>query len=351
MYEKKNGILKPPPSLERYMFKEKAGSRTEDIIRSFDLELSRRCNQRCIYCFADAGEAPEGELTLDELKKVVLQAKGAGAHQAVIVGGGEPLLYEGLKELIEFIKNEQLAITLLTNGVLLDDSWLDYFLGLDINLCVKLNAFKDTGIHDYLTSNSGSCKIVKAAVERALKKGYTKTGKPYLILESIICGLNYAEIPYLWRWARDNEILPFMEVVTPQGRARNNKELSLSKDKIKDMFFKLKRIDEELYGYTWIPYPPIAAFPCRRNDYSCYVTSTGEVYPCAGLNLSVGNIRNRPLKSILKSSPLIKKMRNIKTYLEGKCSTCEHNNVCYGCRGKAFSETGNPFAQDPVCWR
>ena len=44
-----------------------------------DLELTKRCNLRCIYCYADGGAANKDELTLQEIIDAVAQAKALGA--------------------------------------------------------------------------------------------------------------------------------------------------------------------------------------------------------------------------------------------------------------------------------
>ena len=45
------------------------------------------------------------------------------------------------------------------------------------------------------------------------------------------------------------------------------------------------------------------------------------------------------------------KVIEIKDHIEGGCKTCEYGEECYGCRGNAYQLTGNPFAEDPDCWR
>lgn len=328
----------------KYLLQENA------LLSSIDLELSRRCNQQCLYCFTNAGEALPYELTLREIKRVILEGKEIGLKQVVIVGGGEPLLYRELEEVIDFITYNGLRILLLTNGLLIDREKADYFYRKKVYLCIKRNAFDQAHIHDDLVGRPGSFAQVTTVLNMLIDMGYAHSHNSMLAVESIICRQNKGEISKLWRWARSNNILPFMELVTPQGRARDNQHLLITQDEASQLFSELSQIDKYEYGYEWIPLPPIVGFPCRRNYYSCYITSVGDVLPCSGLDIPVGNIRENRLQEILENSVLIKKLRQAEVYLEGKCGQCDFKKGCYGCRGKAFCATGNPFAQDPLCW-
>ncbi|MCK4916604.1 MAG: radical SAM protein [Candidatus Omnitrophica bacterium] len=338
-----------PPNLETWLMPIDM-LKSERLIQSIDIELSRECNNFCMYCFTNAGKAVDNELSISEIKKVIREGKDIGIKQVVIVGGGEPLLYKGLEEIIDFIKNNDLEIIILTNGLLLDTKKLDYFYKNKVHIIIKLNAINDGQIHDYLVGKNGSFKKVQKVISSVLKKGYGLLNNPKVAIESIICKTNIQEISVIWRWARNNNILPIMELITPQGRASKMKDLFLSKEEANKLFFQLSEIDKNEYNYEWIPVPPIAGFFCRRNDYSCYITSCGDVFPCSGIDISIGNVRNESLLQILEDSTLIKKLRKSDEYLEGECGRCILKGKCYGCRGKAYQVYGNLFAEDPLCW-
>ncbi len=78
---------------------------------------------------------------------------------------------------------------------------------------------------------------------------------------------------------------------------------------------------------------------------------TGDIYPCQGVDIPAGNIRRSPLSDILRTSPLIHDLRNIRTTIKGICAQCDLKAQCYGCRGMAYQATGDYLAADPLCWR
>jgi len=83
------------------------------------------CNLRCIFCsVAQRGERGElyPDLTMDQIKYVVEILKEKGLKAIILSGGGEPVIYPKINELIEYLHQGNLEIGLITNGVLLKDN-------------------------------------------------------------------------------------------------------------------------------------------------------------------------------------------------------------------------------------
>jgi MoaA/NifB/PqqE/SkfB family radical SAM enzyme len=75
-----------------------------------------RCNLACIGCYA-ADYPRDEELPLDEIDDALGQAERLGVF-LVVVTGGEPLLREGIVEVLA--RHRQLLFLMVTNGTLLD---------------------------------------------------------------------------------------------------------------------------------------------------------------------------------------------------------------------------------------
>ena len=88
---------------------------------------------------------------------------------------------------------------------------------------------------------------------------------------------------------------------------------------------------------------------CFKHKFSCFVTLDGNVYPCKGLPLSIGNLHKNTLKKILADSEIIENLNNHKSMIKGPCRRCNKFSNCYGCRGRAFALTGDYLASDPIC--
>mgnify|MGYP001298182367 CR=1 FL=1 len=315
---------------------------------SLELEFSRECNLRCIYCYANANEKRKNELGFSEIKNLVDQASDLGAKKIILLGGGEPLLYERLPQVIEYISKKGLEQSIFTNGTLLTDNLSRFLYDNEVFVVIKQNSWTPD-VQDKLTGIEGSYHMIQKGLEILLNAGYP--GERNLLgIETIICRQNINEIPGMWIWARERNIIPYFEILTLQGRAKKHPELAVSIDETKVLFEELKDLDIKRFGLNWQPHPTIASFSCKRHLYSCLVNSQGYVQPCTGVDKFVGNIREKSLKDILIESPSIESLRNIFNTIEGVCAECKYLFDCYGCRGNAYQITGNFLASDPSCW-
>lgn len=323
-------------------------SRSRNGLLSMELELSRICNLRCVYCYASSGNPLDHELSLAEIEDVVDQAVQLGARKIIVLGGGEPLLYPQLLEVLDFIKSKNLVADLFTNGTLITPDFARELYKRGVGIVIKMNSRK-ADVQDYLADREGTFNAINEGLAALRQAGYPDE-EHSLGIETIICRQNYDELPDLWRWARRQEIVPYIEAMTLQGRATDHPELEVPSGEIKTLFETLARIDAEELGCNWTPHPPLVASQCARHEYSCTITSNGEVHPCPGVNVSAGNIREQKLADILKTSKVIHDLRNIRTNIKGQCADCDINDQCYGCRGHAYQVTGDYLAEDPLCW-
>ncbi len=81
------------------------------------LEVTRRCNLCCTYCFADGGEE-KADPSLDELKSSILDIVRQTSSPLLQLSGGEPSLRDDLPELIRFAKSSGCSyVQINTNGI------------------------------------------------------------------------------------------------------------------------------------------------------------------------------------------------------------------------------------------
>ncbi|MFH1260157.1 MAG: radical SAM protein [Elusimicrobiota bacterium] len=315
---------------------------------SMEIELSFRCNFRCSYCYVPDKLTAEKELTEGEIRDIIRQARDLGAKKIVLLGG-EPMIYPLLFPMLEFIRDLGLTAEMFTNGINIDVPAAKRLLNLGVHVVLKINSF-DEKKQDELTGCKGSYKIIHGALAALKDAGYPGQNA-FLAASTIICRQNYEEIPGLWQWLRDQNIVPYFETITPQGRAKTTSDLHVDAQKVYELFSNLAEIDNTKYGYQWDPQPPLAGSRCMRHRFSCLVTAIGEVRPCVGITVSLGNVRQQKLKDILGDSKIVKDFKNYRQVIKGPCRNCDKADTCYGCRGAAYQLTGDYFASDPTCWR
>lgn len=315
---------------------------------SLELEFTRKCNLRCAYCYASAGDALEGELSVRELISVIDQARALGAQKIVLLGGGEPFLFPHVTEIIRHNHAMGLSQAVFTNGMLLTSELCRFLFAHRVTVAVKCNSLRPA-VQDDLVGVRGAHRLMGRGLRLLMESGYPGEDHP-LCIQSVVCRQNQDEIEAMWLWARERRITPYFEVLTNQGRARQNPDLTLTPAEIHAVFDRLSEIDRERFGTRWVPRPPIAGFTCRRHLYSCLVNSQGFVQPCTGVDVAVGNIREAPLAAILRESRVIRDLRRVYQRVDPACQACQFAGECYGCRGSAYQATGDHLGADPDCW-
>jgi radical SAM protein with 4Fe4S-binding SPASM domain len=95
------------------------------MVRPFFIyEITPRCNNDCIYCYnvwKDASDYPAGELTVHESKELFEKVLSEVEPSGITITGGEPLLHEGLLEIVSYLNGKNVRLGIATNGSLLDD--------------------------------------------------------------------------------------------------------------------------------------------------------------------------------------------------------------------------------------
>ncbi len=80
---------------------------------------TNKCNLKCPFCYLKKRN-PNLEMDFSKAKKTIDLFKKLGTKAVSISGGGEPLLYPKINELINYFYSKNIKIGLITNGLLLD---------------------------------------------------------------------------------------------------------------------------------------------------------------------------------------------------------------------------------------
>ncbi len=314
---------------------------------SMEIEFNRNCNFNCIYCYVQNDANGRKELTREEAMDVISQAGDLGARKMIVLGG-EPMLYPHIMEMVRFMKERGMEIEIFTNGTNITVETARSLSDHGVTVVLKMNS-TDEKLQDILSGKKGAYKHIQEAFKNLKEAGYPLSSP--MGISTIICRQNINELVRMWQWLRDQKIDPYFEIITPQGKAKENGMLEIESGMAKELFEQIAKIDREKYGNTWEPQPPLVGGQCLRHQFSCAVNAYGDVLPCIGVTVPVGNIRENRLASILKDSEVIEDLRNYKKSIKGPCGECEQKDECYGCRGAAYQMTGDYLASDPSCWK
>ena len=136
-----------------------------------------RCHLSCTHCYASSGPDARQELSLADLLRVVDDGADLGYAQ-LSVSGGEPLLYDGLADLLERGRRRGMVTSLVTNGLLLRTRRWDRVRHLVDILAVSVDG--DEQEHDLIRGRRGAFARTVAGL-RVLQA----TGTPYAVVTTL----------------------------------------------------------------------------------------------------------------------------------------------------------------------
>ena len=136
-------------------------------------ELTPLCNFDCKMCYTHLNIDQLHEhrvLSTDVWKTLILQAWKAGMYKVTLTGG-ECLAYPGFKDIYLYLHSLGCQVSILTNGALLDEQWIEFFKNhmpalIQITLYGSNNKIYEnvTGRREFDNVISNIKKINKAAL-------------------------------------------------------------------------------------------------------------------------------------------------------------------------------------------
>lgn len=120
------------------------------------LDLTYRCNNNCRHCWLriPAGShEKETELTFDEIRHLIDEARKMGCRQWSL-SGGEPMLRPDFTDIFDYITSRSASYSLNTNGTLITPRIADLMTRKGVKMVALYGATAE--VHDHITRKSGS---------------------------------------------------------------------------------------------------------------------------------------------------------------------------------------------------
>jgi MoaA/NifB/PqqE/SkfB family radical SAM enzyme len=319
--------------------------RTKIRLVSLALRLPCQCNFNCGYCYGKI-RTNDSLLKFNEIKNILLQASELNARTVEIVGEGEPLLYPHFKELINYIDNLDMTITLYSNCSLITAKDANFLFKKNVTVIGKQNTLSSEKQNGICGVDESFQKIMKG-LNNLIKTGFTETKPSRLGLHTVILKENIDEIPNMWREWRIKNIIPQVQALVYPSKKQTKEYFeyynhnAVKPAKIRRLFEELSNIDKKEFGINWNPIIayPIAPDGCRTVYGTLGVTQEGNAQICSFTEKPLGNLREKSIKEII-SSEEVRRIRNIGRLLK-------YPDEGYGCRANALNMTGDYFAPDP----
>lgn len=340
--------------------------------------LTRRCNLRCLHCYAQAlDQADPDELTTAEGLALIEDLAGFGAP-VILFSGGEPLLRPDLAELVGRAVELGMRAVISTNGTLITPAKAAELKGLGLSYVgISLDGLAE--VNDRFRGQAGAFAQAMEGLANCQAAGL-KVGLRFTITRR-----NLAEVEAIFDLVAARRIprICFYHLVY-SGRGSHLRLEALQPAETRRVVDLILARTRELYeaglkpevltvdNHADGPYLYLRLLkenPKRAGEVlellefnggnssglgiGC-VSWDGQVHPDQfWRQASLGNVRQRPFSAIWTDPQieLLGQLRRRQELLHGRCSRCRFLNVCNGnFRVRAEAMTGDLWAPDPACY-
>jgi radical SAM protein with 4Fe4S-binding SPASM domain len=254
----------------------------ERIPLSGSIDLTHRCNLRCIHCYLD----PQGkkkhsiqeEMDTEQVMRVLDEITAAGCLYLLITGG-EPLLRRDFQPIYRRAKENGLLVTIFTNGTLVSNEIVELFADLPPK-AIEISLYGASAeTYEGITAVKGSYEKCMAGIHRLLDQGLN------LRLKTILMTVNQHEFYEMEQMAKDFGVpFRFDTAIFP----RFNGDLSPIKLRISPEEAIEKEFSEPERSKEWKNfYDHFKEIPPSNHIYECgagltyfHIDASGNLRPC-----------------------------------------------------------------------
>jgi len=314
----------------------------EPRIFGLQIEVSARCNERCIHCYIPNSKKNGGsDIELSLILRVLDEAKEMGTLQ-VTLSGGELFMHKDISTILRHCRENDFIISILSNLVLLTDEHISLLKEINPSLIqVSLYSMKAEE-HDAITQLKGSFGKTKNSIERLVEAEIP------MQISCPVMKLNlksYKEVLLYANKLRSKAYTDFI-MMAQADHSTNNLSQRINLKETEELLKDILEFDRD-YLATTLKCEPISHdiekfknLPvCGVGVDNICLAANGDYYPCAGWQgMVVGNAYSQSLKDIWENSSALKYLRTIINSSFPECIKCEARDYCAMCLVRNYNE-------------
>lgn len=296
-------------------------------IQKMHVELTYRCNFRCIQCYNTTHAGTETELSLKQWVSVLEQLADMGCHSLTFTGG-EVFVRKDVIDIFQAACDNGFSFRINTNGSLITEATVKklepmrpFLQSFDVSFYGATPL-----VHDTLARRLGAYQATLRAVT------LLKEGKWRLLTKFVTMKDNFDGVKQ-WQ-AHMKELGVPHTVSTGPLIPRTDRDTSPLVQILTDQQF-------ETFMAIQPDWENSQAHSCRPGHIRGCITPDGRVSPCEWLtDFKLGNLRDNSLREIWYSKEG-EAFRSIFEEEESECPSCELRPGCSRCPARSYLETGN----------
>jgi MoaA/NifB/PqqE/SkfB family radical SAM enzyme len=323
---------------------------------SLDLEVTRRCNLRCDYCFVGWSRGFHTDMPLDIALGII--EEGAGLFPLLHLTGGEPFAYEGIGELIEAgVRHGYGEILINTNGTLLSQEMVARLAAHRPRVSLSVSLDGPAPIHDR-ARGAGRFAETARTLEELLAARIPVTVMT-VVTPEVLLALPDFIFDLKARFPGLAGVTLFPVGVGPQGSQKPGASLRpLSPSEIRTLALLVVLIQKTGFALGIGAYPMVNPLLKAMGypEAMLYQCTAGRGRVCVHADLSVSSCH--PVKDPIYGTYRPGLLQRLHTFpghrklaerdFDG-CRSCEHQEDCGHCRAYVTANAAPLFGNDGVC--
>jgi len=302
-----------------------------NIPLSVQLDITYRCNERCVHCYLDHQDY--GEMTTIEIKRLLNEMAEAGVF-ILTLSGGEIMLRKDFFEILEYARQLTFCVKLKTNAILIREQEAARIRELGVE-SIQISIYSHRAeVHDAITLVPGSLKRSLDAASFLKSQGLRVVLANVLMVQNVqdYQGVRGLATEMGLECTLDPTITPMMD------GDRSVLNLGIDPNSLPRIFRDEAIAEDEEVCAIETGDDILQHLPCSAGHTTCYVSPYGDVYPCVQFPLPTGNVRNRRFIDIWRHSDEMNDVRSIRLKDLTTCTSCAHVGSCSRCPGLAYME-------------
>ncbi len=302
-----------------------------------EIALTYRCNNACRFCYAYSPYRDTGEMTTEEVKRVIDIIVDDAKVPSLSFTGGEPTLREDLFELIAYGREKGLRVNLITNGRRCGNKeFVQKLVDAGLNSAQVSIEGPDAETHDYIVGAKGAFKQMVQGVKNL------RATDIYTHCNTTICLPNVDRLEDLVDFHADELELSYfsMNMVIYTGTAAKLRdELQIKYSEIEEIVKRVKRrASKKGIQFVWYAPTPVCLFnpiahglgakSCACCDGLLSVDAEGGLLPCSSFSEPVGNLLHEGFEKVWYNRA--SKFWRAKEFAPEGCKKCDKFDYCYG---------------------
>ncbi len=330
--------------------------RENPVLRFLFLELTLRCNERCLHCGSSCGDVPSVELPVEVYYRLLDKVKADFPKLPMLcITGGEPLLRKEFFDILSYAHQLGFHWGMTTNGTLITDETAARLKETGMStISVSIDGLEET--HDSFRRTKGGFQKAVEGIRNLLKYDFHAVQ-----VTSVITKKSLGELDALFALMEELDVDSWRVVhIEPIGRALQLDGYALEKEDYRYLldFIRSKRREGYPVTYGCTHYLGLDMerevrdwyFLCNAGIYTASIMANGDIGACLDIerrdDTIMGNILKDDFTDVWKN-----RFSVFRHPLSEKNERCMHCDSRYFCEGGSFHSWDYEHNRPLVCFK